>query len=233
MDKEKNYLENYRKEDYERLSLAVDILVFTLDEKHYLNVLLKKRKNFPYKNMWGLPGGFVEPDESLEDASNRVLLEKTGLKNLHMEQLYTFGSVNRDPRMRIVSVAYIVFIPRSAICSLDADSEFFKVTMNEDNSINFESLAFDHKEMIEVALSRIAGKLHYTDIAMELLKDTSKFTIYELQKVFEAIDSKVYDTPNFRRYFKNRYESTGRVEKLEESSREFSKRPSSYYKFIG
>ncbi|MDO4719529.1 MAG: NUDIX domain-containing protein [Peptostreptococcaceae bacterium] len=232
-----SYLKSYRTQDYEKLSLTTDILIFTLDREHRLQILLSRRTQFPYKGFWALPGGFVQIDASLEEEASRVLREKTGLSDLHLEQLYTFGDKDRDPRMRIVTVAYLALMPRDSVCRLEKEAEFFRIEEGESElifhgscRIEEGSLAFDHSRIIRLALQRMKGKLHYTDIALRLLKDPNRFTIFELQKIYETIENKSYDTPNFRRYFKTRYESTGIAEKTEESGTEFSKRPSSYYR---
>lgn len=263
---EADFLEQYREEDYEKLSLTVDILVFSMDRDFCLEILLKKRKTHPYKGCWALPGGFVGVGESLEEAAVRVLKDKTGLSDLHMEQLYTFGEVKRDPRMRIVSVAYLVLLPRESLLEIERDSSFFKLSYKEpclkdaalkdpslknavlrftaagdlgdegpslgDEGPSFgeEELAFDHAEMIALAIERMRGKLHYTDIGLQFLRDRGSFTLYELQKIYEAIEAKTYDIANFRRYFRGRYEDSGAAEKTGEVSTEFSKRPSSYYR---
>lgn len=231
------FLKEYREEAYEKLSLTVDVLVFTLDKDFRLELLLKKREIHPYKGCWALPGGFVGVSESLEEAALRILEEKTGLSELHMEQLYTFGAKDRDPRMRIVSVAYLVILPRDGLYEVEEGSQFFQLSYRNSHlsleggeSLGEEELAFDHAEMIGLALERMRGKLHYTDIALQFLKDRGGFTLYELQKVYEAIDDRTYDIANFRRYFKGRYEETGAAAKTGETSTEFSKRPSSYYK---
>lgn len=234
---EADFLEQYCEDDYEKLSLTVDILVFTLDRDFHLEILLKKRSLHPFQGSWSLPGGFVGMEESLEEAATRVLKEKTGLAELHLEQLYTFGNAKRDPRMRIVSVAYLVILPRESQLKIEEGSSFFKLSY-EDGRLSFrgeedfdeEELAFDHAEMIALAIERMRGKLHYTDIGLQFLRDRGSFTLYELQKVYESIEAKTYDIPNFRRYFKNRYEETGLARKTGESSMEFSKRPSSYYR---
>lgn len=236
---EKSFLKNYRHQDYEKLSLATDILIFTLDTQHRLQILLSKRMNFPYKDFWALPGGLVRIEESLEETANRVLKQKTGLSDLHLEQLYTFGETDRDPRMRIVTVAYIALIPRGFLSMPEKNASFFRISEQNDSFIFsgpeeiFEnSLAFDHRHIIRIAIQRMRGKLHYTDIALRLLKDPDRFTLFELQKIYETIEQKKYDTPNFRRYFKNRYENTGLIQKTDETSTEFSKRPSSYYTLV-
>lgn len=258
---ERSFLEHYSGDAYEKLSLTVDILIFTMSKGFQLEILLKKRTEHPYKGKWALPGGFVGVEESLDDAVSRVLREKTGLTDLQPEQLYTFGAKDRDPRMRIVSVAYLVILPRECSFETEADSALFSITFTpsglkitgmehdpergrkrgrETNAeikletnieINIENdIAFDHMEMVTLAIERMRGKLHYTDIGLQFLKNPSSFTLYELQKIYEGIEAKSYDIPNFRRYFKNRYEAELLVEKTGESSTEFSKRPSAIYR---
>lgn len=237
---EELYLSSYREEDYDRLSLAVDILIFTMDDEFRLQILLKKREGYPYKDSYALPGGFVGIKESIEDAALRVMREKVGLKDLHIEQLYTFGESDRDPRMRIVSVAYLCIVPMKKKLKLEQGSEFFRLSTNEGGAV-FQrgsdmcetELAFDHSDIIKLALERMRGKLSYTDIGLEFLRDKNDFTIFELQKIYEAIEQRSYDTPNFRRYFKNCYEAENRVEKTCRMSSEYSKRPSSCYRFLG
>ncbi len=230
---EKKYLEAYRKEDYEKLSLTVDILIFGVDNDFNLQILLKRRADYPYKDFWAIPGGFVGIEESLDNAAKRVLAAKTGLKGLHMEQLYTFGDKDRDPRMRIVSVAYIALLSRGAsVLDSDMFTDSDELEFKRVSELGSLDLAFDHKAIIDLAIGRMQGKLNYTDIALKLLSSADSFTIYELQKIYEAIDNKAYDVSNFRRYFKNRYESTGLAIKTGALCRAFSKRPSSYYKII-
>ncbi len=228
---EKKYLENYNKEDYEKLSLTVDILIFTIDTDFNLQILLKKRDNYPYIGCWAIPGGFVGIDESIDDAAKRVMIAKAGVDNIHIEQLYTFGDKDRDPRMRIVSVSYLALMPRDSINNLDTDLSLFNLNLDKsDLLLPSLELAFDHRKIISLAIERMRGKLYYTDIALKFIKNTDKFTIYELQKIYETIEAKEHDTSNFRRYFKKRYVDTNIVEKTDELCRDFSKRPSSYYK---
>lgn len=238
---ERSFLEHYSGDAYEKLSLTVDILIFTMSKGFQLDILLKKRTEHPYKGKWALPGGFVGVEDSLDDAVSRVLREKTGLTDLQPEQLYTFGATDRDPRMRIVSVAYLVILPRECSFEIEADSALFSITFppsglrinreKRDKEPRVENdIAFDHLEMISLAVERMRGKLHYTDIGLQFLKNPSSFTLYELQKIYEAIEAKNYDISNFRRYFRNRYEAELLVEKTGESSTEFSKRPSAIYR---
>ena len=113
---EEEYLKTYNPNKYEKPSVTTDILIFTVNENHELELLLIKRGGHPYKGKWAIPGGFVNMTESLDDGAKRELKEETGLSgDYHLEQLYTFGGVNRDPRMRVISVAYMALIPKAAL----------------------------------------------------------------------------------------------------------------------
>ncbi len=134
---EKEFLDQYRPGDYERPSVAVDILLFTVDpELNNLKLLLIKRGNHPYMNCWALPGGFVGMDESAYIAANRELKEETGLEDIYLEQLYTYTQPKRDPRMRVISIAYIALIPMTEVVAGDDadDAAWFNISM-DDNSL--------------------------------------------------------------------------------------------------
>lgn len=219
------FLREYDASKYEHPSVTVDILIFSRNTQNQLSVLLMKRNEEPFKEMLALPGGFVGIEESLEDCVNRVLKSKLNLVGLKTEQLYTFGSVNRDPRTRVISVAYFCLLPSQDI--IKESETLFWVPLN---SLNFVDLAFDHKDIIEVGKERIKGKLDYTLIAFDMVNDKQRFTIYELQKVFESILEKKLDTSNFRRMFTNKYLNSGIVKKTGEKCKDF--RPSDYYKLV-
>lgn len=179
--------------EYPRPALTVDAVVFGLDETD-LKVLLIQRDLEPFAGRWALPGGFVHVDESLEDAVRRELQEETGLKNVFLEQLYTFGDVRRDPRERIVSVAYYALVKLSdhrVQAATDARSAaWFSVD-------DVPKLAFDHDRIVRVALERIKGKVRYQPIGFELLPP--KFTLTQLQHLYEAILERPLDKRNFRK----------------------------------
>ena len=130
---------------YKRPSVTVDILVFTI-EKNVLKVLLVKRGIEPFKGKWAIPGGFIQINESLEDAAKRELLQETGIKNIYMEQLYTFGDPKRDPRERVVTVAYMALIPNENL-KLRATTDAADVTWFSIKSL--PELAFDHNKIIK------------------------------------------------------------------------------------
>ncbi|NJR69845.1 MAG: NUDIX hydrolase [Synechococcales cyanobacterium CRU_2_2] len=178
---------------YARPALTVDCIVFGLDGGT-LKVLLIQRKSPPFEAQWALPGGFVELQETLDEAARRELLEETGVENIFLEQLYTFGGVDRDPRERIISVAYYALINLEAhplqAASDAEDARWFPVRQ-------LPALAFDHAEIFCVALQRLQGKLSYEPIGFELLP--SKFTLTQLQQLYETVLERSLDKRNFRK----------------------------------
>lgn len=178
---------------YPRGALTVDCVVFALSDDD-LKVMLIQRGIPPYKGRWALPGGFVRPDETLDDAARRELREETGLSGIFLEQLYTFGAVRRDPRERVVSVAYYALVNLSghqARAATDArDAAWFGVG-------EVPELAFDHGEILAMALARLKGKLRYQPIGFELLP--RKFTLSQLQRLYERVLGRGLDKRNFRK----------------------------------
>ena len=178
---------------YPRAALTVDCVVFGFDEAE-LKVLLIQRGLEPFKGKWALPGGFVRVDETLDDAARRELVEETGLKKVFLEQLYTFGAVDRDPRERVVSVAYYALVKLSeheAKAATDAaNAEWFPVSRTP-------KLAFDHADILATALARLKGKVRYQPIGFELLPP--RFTLSQLQRLYEAVLGTDLDKRNFRK----------------------------------
>lgn len=175
-----------------KLLLTVDIVLFTIRERT-LQVLLIRRLAEPFQGGYALPGGFVLEDESVESAAARELLEEAGVAGVYLEQLYTFGDPGRDPRGRVVTVAYYALVPatQALAAGTDAtDAAWFPVG-------RLPELAFDHKQIVAYALRRIRNKLDYTNVGFELLGET--FTLSELQLVHEAILGEPLDKRNFRR----------------------------------
>ncbi len=179
--------------EYPRAALTVDCVVFGFDEAE-LKVLLIERGLEPFKGRWALPGGFVRLTETLDQAARRELEEETGLKNVFLEQLYTFGAVERDPRERVVSVAHFALVKlsdHSALAATDAaNAQWFPVS-------KAPKLAFDHAEILAVALERLKGKVRYQPIGFELLPP--KFTLSQLQHLYEAVLEVGLDKRNFRK----------------------------------
>lgn len=222
---EQDFILNYDSSIYEKPSVTVDNLIFRVFNGK-LQVLLIRRKEFPYKDKWALPGGFVNINESIKSAAYRKLKEKTGVDKVYLEQLYTFGDVDRDPRMRVVSVAYFSLISPLDIKELKAgedayEASFFSIehenkdiyltneTSNE--KLLIEDLAFDHEKILKLALDRMSGKVMYTDIAFYLLRDKEKFTIFELKNIYELLLNKKLDLPNFRKFFIREYVNSNKV----------------------
>ena len=175
-----------------KLLVTVDVVLFTIRDRQ-LHLLLIKRLAKPFENRYALPGGFVQEDESLDNAAIRELREETGIRNVYLEQLYTFGDLKRDPRGRVVTVAYYALVPQNQVlhAGTDAsDADWFPVTA-------LPPLAFDHRKIAEYAHQRIRNKLDYTNVGFELLPE--KFTLTELQLVHEAILGQPLDKRNFRR----------------------------------
>jgi 8-oxo-dGTP diphosphatase len=182
----------YNKTNY-KPSVTVDCVVFGLDKSADVRVLLIKRAYEPYRNSWAIPGGFIKENETLDAAAQRELEEETGVRNIFIEQLYTFGNLNRDPRGHVISVAYFALInleehPTSA--ATDAkDAQWFKLS-------ELPELAFDHSEILDIAVKRLDSKVRYQPIGFELLPD--KFTLSELQNLYETILGRALNRRNFR-----------------------------------
>jgi 8-oxo-dGTP diphosphatase len=176
---------------YPRAALTVDCVVFGFDGDD-LQVLLIRRGIAPFKDKWALPGGFVRVDETLDDAARRELAEETGLKDVFLEQLYTFGSIKRDPRERVVSIAYFALVKPSLVTADTdaAEAQWFSVS-------RIPPLAFDHADILSTALTRLRGKLTYQPIGFELLPP--KFTLTQLQRLYEAVLGTEIDKRNFRK----------------------------------
>ena len=185
--------ENYDPSIYDHPSVTADVVIFSLANED-LQVLLIKRKHSPFAGMWAIPGGFVHMDEALEEAAARELAEETGVTDVYMEQLFTFGEPNRDPRTRVITVAYFALVPHDAIHHRPGDdaSETAWFSM-----FDLPELAFDHHEILEYALTRLRYKLEYTAVGFQLLPD--EFTLSELQKSYEIILHEPLDKRNFRR----------------------------------
>ena len=179
--------------EYARPALTVDCVVFGVDDDD-LRVLLIQRGLPPFEGKWALPGGFVRIDEPLEEAARRELEEETGLARVFLEQLYTFGAVARDPRERVVSVAFYALVnlrDHHVHAATDArDAAWFGVS-------DVPRLAFDHADILQTALTRLRGKLRYQPIGFELLP--KKFTLSQLQHLYELVLERELDKRNFRK----------------------------------
>ncbi len=274
---EEEFLAAYRPKDYERPSNTVDMLLFTIadevsdsirkDKEKQMKVLLIKRKNHPDIHKWALPGGFVDIDEDIETAAYRELEEETGVTNVYMEQLFTYGKVGRDKRMRVVSIAHMALIPQESIKPIAGDDAedvaWFMVEKisvsntqqqiiisNEDLDLRYiytvdvvykkngvvsvpitdikamqenGGIAFDHIEMINAGIDRLRNKVEYVPIAFNLVPE--KFTLNEIQKVYEVILGKKLVKQNFRKWV-DKF-----VEELNEKQEEVGHRPATLYRY--
>lgn len=177
---------------FPRPSVTVDVVIFTLRDDD-LQVLLVKRKSAPYAGRWAIPGGFMRIDEPPEEAARRELSEETGVRDVYMEQLYTFGDPKRDPRGRVITVAYFALVPAPLAVHAGGDASHACWW----SMVGLPPLAFDHADILDYALTRLRYKLEYTAVGFQLLPDT--FTLSELQKAYEVVLGSALDKRNFRR----------------------------------
>ncbi len=207
--------------EYPRPALTVDCVVFGLDEGD-LKVLLIRRALEPFAGKWALPGGFVRMEESLDDAARRELHEEAGIRPGHLEQLYSFGEPKRDPRGRVVTVAYFALVKlteHEVHAASDArEAAWFSVW-------DTPKLAFDHAEILSVALQRLKGKVRYQPIGFELLPP--KFTLTQLQRLYEVVLERPLDKRNFRK----KILSFEFLEELDEVEQDVSHRAARLYRF--
>jgi len=201
--------------------VTVDLVIFTIRDDA-LQVLLVQRGTAPFKDRWALPGGFIHEEEPLEQAALRELEEETGVREVYLEQLYTFGDPARDPRGRVITVAYYALIA-SDRQSLAAGSDAAAARWFPAGSP--PPLAFDHKEILEYAVERLRNKLEYTTVGFQLLP--ARFTLTQLQRVYEAILGRALDKRNFRR----KMELLDILTPLDEWVREGPSRPAQLYRF--
>ncbi|MBL4706677.1 MAG: NUDIX hydrolase [Flavobacteriales bacterium] len=211
-------------EKKQNIQVAVDAIVFGYSKEEGVSILLIKRKYPPFKGDWAIPGGFVEDQESLESAVERELLEETGVKINYLEQLYTFGKPDRDPRKRILSVAYFGLVKSSQFNKLKAstdaeDAQWFNIK-------KLPKLAFDHDNILKIAIERLRGKIIYQPIGFELLD--KKFPFSDLEKLY----STMLDRPIDRRNFKKKVMHLGILDELDEKAKQTGAgRPGNLFRF--
>lgn len=206
----------------QNIRVAVDAVIFGYESKKNLKVLLIKRGVEPFKNSWALPGGLVMEEESLEQAVKRELREETGVKIDYLEQLYSFGKPKRDPRNRVVSVSYFGLVrPNHFKIKADTDAQDVQwFSLNE-----LPKLAFDHKEIFEMAKKRLQSKLQYQPIGFDLL--SKEFPFSDLEHLYTTILENQIDRRNFRK----KILSFGIVEETDKISQQGSGRPAKLFKF--
>ncbi|MEE4452161.1 NUDIX hydrolase [Novosphingobium resinovorum] len=207
---EADFLSGYDASAYEHPSVTVDLVLLGIREGRPA-VLLQPREEEPFPGRWALPGGFVGIAESLDDAAQRVLHDKARLDDAHLEQLYTFGAVDRDPRTRVITVAWLALLDERAFAAaLVANPALRPVAIQADWTGETGGpitalgpggaaidLAFDHGQILAMALLRLRGKIDYSDVGFALLPDL--FTLRQLQDVHEAIGGTAFNKPAFRR----------------------------------
>lgn len=194
---EQEQAHTYDASKYDRPSVTIDVVIFTLIERE-LHVLLVQRKRWPYEGYWAIPGGFINMDESLEQAARRELEEETGVRDVYLEQLYTFGAPGRDPRTRVISIAYMALV-RAEAQHLRVSDESHDVRWFPVRALP-EALAFDHEQILSYAIGRLRSKLEYTTLAFQLLPEL--FSILELKHTYEQILGEKLDKGNFYRKIK-------------------------------
>jgi len=207
--------------EFPRAALTVDCVVFGLDDED-LKVLLIQRDLPPFEGRWALPGGFLRVDETVDDAARRELREETGLTKVFLEQLYTVGDIGRDPRERVVTVAYYALVKLSdhrVQAATDArEAAWFAID-------DLPALAFDHEKIVDMAHERLRGKVRYQPIGFELLPD--KFPLRQLQHLYEVILDRSLDKRNFRK----KILSMGILIELEEVETDVAHRAARLYRF--
>jgi len=203
------------------IKLSVDAVVFGY-EKGNISVLLIKRKYAPFKGKWAIPGGFVLTNESLEEAVERELHEETGIKINYLEQLYTFGKPSRDPRGRVVSVAYFGLVRPNAF-NIFASTDAELVQWFDINEL--PKLSFDHKEILNLAIERLQGKITYQPIGFELLD--KKFPFSDLEKLYTTLLGRNIDRRNFRK----KIVGLNILDELDEKVSKGSGRPANLFQF--
>lgn len=200
---------------YPHPAVTTDIVIFTI-RRQQLELLLIRRADEPFKDCWALPGGFIAIDEDLEHCALRELEEETGVAGVYLEQLYTFGAPGRDPRERVISVAYYALVPPDRM-NIRAASDAREVAWFEVRQL--PPLAFDHKDIVVLAHQRLSAKLNYSTIALQFMPE--KFTLSELQQVYESVLGTNLDKRNFRK----RVAALGCVKEAGEFRRNGNHRP--------
>ncbi len=232
-DSEASFLRSYDVTAFERPSVAVDVALLAASEGHLHSVVVR-REQHPHKGRFALPGGFVGMQEGLDAAAARVLQDKAGIGRVFLEQLYTFGAPGRDPRTRVISVAFYALVERAlldrvagAACSrleIPWEGETGGPVELVGNDGKALPLAFDHAEILGMAVKRVRGKLDYTPIGFQLLPD--RFTLLQLQRVHETVLGRPLNKDSFRR----RMLASGQLDATGESQTDVEHRPAELYR---
>lgn len=226
---EAEFLAAYDPSVFDRPSVTADILIFSVSSKEgadwrhteqkSFSVLLVQRDDYPSIGKWNLPGGFVGIDETSLNAARRILKRETGVRDdVYMEQLYTFDAPNRDPRTRVISIAYMALVDKARLHYADKrTAKWFDVELKRDKlvlksddlTLNESDLAFDHADIIKQGISRLRNKIEYTDIVFDMMP--REFALGELQQVYEVILDKKFIPTAFRRMINARVVATGKM----------------------
>jgi 8-oxo-dGTP diphosphatase len=234
------FLAEYDASEFAHPSLTVDVALLTATNRA-LHALVLRRDRHPEMSRWALPGGFVRMDEDLDAAAARVVREKVGLSDVFLEQLYTFGDPGRDPRTRVVTVAYYALVPvdrlvRAGVPGASWQLAELRVPWTGETGGPVEAygddgasltLAFDHAEILGTAVKRLRGKLDYAPIGFQLLPDV--FSLRALQQVHEVISGRPSNKDSFRR----RMLASGQLEATGERRTGVEYRPPELYRFAG
>lgn len=210
------------KKHYDFAVIATDVVIMTIIEGE-LKILLIKMKKAPFENAWAIPGGLVDSEESVFLAAKRHLSQKAGLKDIFLEQLYTFGDVSRDPFGRVVSVAYLALAPANKV-KPETTGEYDGIEWHP--VYDLPELAYDHKEMVDMAVKRLQSKLEYTNIVYNLLEP--EFTLTDMQVAYEVILGRGLDKRNFRK----KILSLNIVKKIGKNELGKQNRPAELYSFV-
>ena len=227
----------------DQLYVTVDILILTVRDGK-LVLMLSRRMTPPYEGRMSLPGRFVGQEEHAETAVRQLLKEMLPVSDPYIEQLYTFSEVNRDPRGRVISLAYLVIVTQQCLEQVLAEKKTvmqpYEVSLGPDGLrltgadgtvLIGSDLGFDHGRIIETGVQRLRGKIDYTDIGFRFINSLSAFSPSELQTVFEAILDTSLDRSNFRRLILTRYEKTGKLWQTAVDARSGRGRPAVMYRF--
>jgi 8-oxo-dGTP diphosphatase len=233
---EAEFLKSYDPNQFERPSVGVDVALLAAFDRELYTVVVRRAEH-PFRGRWALPGGFLRMDESLEAAARRVLLARTGVRGVFLEQLYTFGDPRRDPRTRVISVSYYALVDRARFeeaRGADVAVARLSVPWEGETGGPVDLLdasgaplppAFDHADILGMAVRRLRGKLDYTPIGFQLLPET--FTLFDLQKVHETVLGRPLNKDSFRR----RMLASGLLEATGEAQKDVDHRPAELYRF--
>lgn len=225
------------------LYMSVDGLILTIRGGR-LTALLSRRTHPPFEGQWALPGRLIRPEESADEAVAQLLQEMLPGAAAYSEQLYTFTQPGRDPRGRVVTIAYLILLPWETLAplleqpgvtlrcfSLCDGPSFFPLTGDDGTRLDPADLAFDHGRIFITGVTRLQGKIDYTDVGFHLLRDMQAFSLSELQTIFEAVMRQSLDASNFRRGILAKYETSGRITQTDSIKKQGRGRPAALYQF--